>query len=113
MRKPTWISFLAVLLCAVTLCAADISEQKLDNWHQWRGPLATGVAPKGNPPTEWSTTKNVKWKVAIPGRGSASPIVWGDRIFVLTAVKTDRLAPEKAASRRVDRIHLAAFEQGN
>ena len=56
----------------------------------------------GNPPTEWSETKNIKWKVAIPGRGSASPIIWGDKIFILTAIKTDRTAPgaEAAASAR-------------
>ena len=39
-----------------------------------------------DPPTEWSETKNVRWKVEIPGRGSGTPVVWGDRIFVLTAV---------------------------
>jgi outer membrane protein assembly factor BamB len=55
-------------------------------WAQWRGPHATGVSPTANPPLEWSETKNVKWKVEIPGRGSSSPIVWGDRVFVLTAV---------------------------
>src|SRR5688572_19090940 len=97
MRQPTLLSGLIVFLGAVSLRAADLDSQKLDNWHQWRGPLATGVAPNGNPPSEWSTTKNVKWKVAIPGRGSASPIVWGDRIFILTAVKTDRAAPAPAA----------------
>jgi hypothetical protein len=94
MRPRIWISSIIVFLGATSLYAVDLDAQKLDNWHQWRGPLATGVAPKGNPPTEWSTTKNVKWKVAIPGRGSASPIVWGDRIFILTAIKTDRPAPE-------------------
>jgi outer membrane protein assembly factor BamB len=55
-------------------------------WPQWRGPHATGVSSTANPPLEWSETKNVKWKVEIPGRGSSSPIVWGDRVFVLTAV---------------------------
>jgi outer membrane protein assembly factor BamB len=55
-------------------------------WAQWRGPFATGVSPTANPPLEWSETKNIRWKVEIPGRGSASPIVWGDRIFLLTAV---------------------------
>ena len=55
-------------------------------WPQWRGPLASGVAPHGDPPTEWSEDRNVRWKVPIPGKGSASPIVWDDRIFVLTAV---------------------------
>jgi len=55
-------------------------------WPQWRGPLMTGVAPRATPPLEWSETKNVRWKVAIPGKGSSTPVVWGDRIFVLTAV---------------------------
>jgi outer membrane protein assembly factor BamB len=52
----------------------------------WRGPLGTGVAPTADPPIEWSETKNIKWKVEIPGRGSASPVIWGDRIFLLTAI---------------------------
>lgn len=55
-------------------------------WPQWRGPFANGVSRTANPPTEWSETKNVRWKVEIPGRGSASPVVWGDRVFILTAV---------------------------
>src|SRR6058998_1770713 len=55
-------------------------------WPQWRGPYATGVSKYADPPTEWSETKNIRWKVEIPGRGSASPIVWGDRVFVLSAV---------------------------
>lgn len=63
-----------------------------DNWPQWRGPMMAGVALEGEPPVEWSETKNVKWKVEIPGKGSASPIVWGDKIFVLTAVPTDKPA---------------------
>jgi len=58
-------------------------------WAQWRGPDATGVAPFGDPPLEWSEASNIRWKVEIPGEGSASPIVWGDRIFVLTAVPSD------------------------
>ena len=57
-------------------------------WPQWRGPLATGVTPDGNPPVRWSEEENIRWKVSIPGRGSASPIVWDDKVFVLTAVTT-------------------------
>src|SRR6266545_4470650 len=57
-------------------------------WPQWRGPLMNGVAPHADPPIEWSETKNIKWKVEIPGKGSATPVVWGERIFVLTAVST-------------------------
>ena len=57
-------------------------------WPQWRGPLGTGVAPHGTPPVEWSESTNVRWKVEIPGRGSSTPVIWGDRLFVLTAVPT-------------------------
>lgn len=59
-------------------------------WHQWRGPFMTGESPGGNPPLEWSETKNIKWKIAIPGKGHASPVIWGDQIFILTAVETDK-----------------------
>jgi outer membrane protein assembly factor BamB len=55
-------------------------------WPQWRGPHATGVSTSADPPTEWSETKNIKWKIEIPGRGSASPVIWGDRLFLLTAI---------------------------
>jgi outer membrane protein assembly factor BamB len=59
---------------------------KAENWPQWRGPNANGVAPGAAPPLEWSESQNIRWKVPVPGRGSGSPIVWGDRVFVLTAV---------------------------
>jgi outer membrane protein assembly factor BamB len=68
-----------------------------NNWPAWRGPLANGVAPEADPPTEWSETKNVKWKVAIPGRGTATPIIWGDRVFILAAItpeKTEAVAAQ-------------------
>jgi len=75
-----------VVLALSALTGAQDSATAAKNWHQWRGPHATGVSPTANPPLEWSETKNVRWKVEIPGRGSASPIVWGDRLFLLTAV---------------------------
>ena len=55
-------------------------------WPQWRGPTANGVSPSGNPPTEWSETKNVHWKIAMPGAGSSTPVLWGNRLYVTTAV---------------------------
>jgi outer membrane protein assembly factor BamB len=58
-------------------------------WPQWRGPEATGASKQADPPIEWSETSNIRWKVEIPGRGSASPVIWGDRIFLLTAVPQD------------------------
>lgn len=96
------ISCAAIVAAICGAAAADeFADLKLQNWHQWRGPQATGVAPQGNPPTEWSETKNIKWKVEIPGQGSASPIVWGDKIFVSTAIKTERTgeAADTAAAR--------------
>jgi outer membrane protein assembly factor BamB len=102
---------MAVWFFAGTLLADEFAEQRLANWHQFRGPLSTGVAPLGNPPLEWSETKNIKWKVPIPGRGSSSPIVWGDRIFVLTAVKTDRTkdAVETTSLRDQAKIQQVAY----
>jgi outer membrane protein assembly factor BamB len=62
----------------------DATSEKY--WPQWRGPHATGVSKTADPPVEWSESKNVRWKVEIPGRGSASPVVWGDKVFILSAV---------------------------
>jgi hypothetical protein len=56
------------------------------NWPGWRGPTGTGVSPEDNLPTEWGREKNVRWRVDLPGPGNASPIVWGDRVFVAQAV---------------------------
>jgi outer membrane protein assembly factor BamB len=68
------------------------------NWPAWRGPLATGASPDANPPIEWSETKNVKWKVAVPGRGSATPIVWEHQIFLLTAIPAGKKTPAPPAA---------------
>jgi outer membrane protein assembly factor BamB len=64
--------------------AFDTTSEKY--WPQWRGPHATGASKTADPPTEWSETKNIRWKTEIPGRGSASPVIWGDKVFVLSAV---------------------------
>ena len=64
-------------------------------WHQWRGPEANGVSRTAKPPLEWSEDKNIKWKVSIDGKGNASPIVWGDKVFVLTAINTGRVDPNR------------------
>ena len=66
--------------------SSDAAAEKY--WPQWRGPFANGVSKTADPPVEWSEKKNVRWRVEIPGRGSASPVVWGDRLFLLTAVPT-------------------------
>ncbi len=55
------------------------------NWGHWRGD-GNGVATDADPPVKWSSSENVKWKVPIPGYGSGSPVVWGDRVFVVSGV---------------------------
>jgi outer membrane protein assembly factor BamB len=55
-------------------------------WPQWRGPHAKGVSHSANPPLRWSESENILWKVVVPGRGSSSPVVWGERLFMTTAV---------------------------
>lgn len=80
--KPVFSLFI-LLFITINLLAQD-------NWPQWRGPLGSGAALKGNPPIEFSETKNLKWKTEIPGKGNATPIVWEDMIIVQTAVQTDK-----------------------
>ena len=67
-------------------------------WPQWRGPNFDGVAPSGNPPIEWSETKNIAWKVGIPGNGFGTPVVWEDTIFILSAVPVTNGGPLEAFS---------------
>jgi len=62
-----------------------------DHWPQWRGPSNNGIA-KGDAPLTWSDTKNIAWKVTIPGRGHSTPVVWGDRMFLTTAMPTGAAA---------------------
>lgn len=75
---------------------ADFASESKKNWHQWRGPEANGVGPSADPPLEWSEERNVRWKVPVPGRGSATPIVWNDRVFLLSAIPSEREAERNA-----------------
>jgi hypothetical protein len=79
------------ILAASLACGAEEGLDPMKQWGQWRGPLGTGVAPHGDPPGDWSETKNVKWKLALPGLGHASPVVWGDVIILHSAVATENI----------------------
>lgn len=63
------------------------------HWSQWRGPLGTGESPSAKPPIQWSETKNVRWKTALPGLGHASPVVWGQTVVVTTAIPFGKKFP--------------------
>jgi len=87
------------LLASSSLLALEATDAVQRNWPQWRGPLATGVAPHADPPLTWSESENVRWKVAVPGQGSSTPIVWNEQVFILAAVPEPAVdAPQSAAS---------------
>lgn len=89
------------LLLTVSLTLSGTSVSRGDDWGHWRGPLGNGVSTDATPPTEWSDTKNVKWKVAIDGKGSGSPVVWGNRVFVVTAIPAaPSVEPGESSGRR-------------
>ncbi len=88
MRTSLLLALTTIL--PVAALAADFNQEKLDNWHQWRGPLANGFAPLADPPTTWGPESNVKWRVGLPGQGESTPIVWQNHIFLTTAIKTER-----------------------
>ena len=84
---------MAIAMAATLVAAATPAE-----WPQWRGPLNTGMA-EGDAPLHWDDSRNVRWKLAIPGRGHSTPVVAGNRLFLTTAVPTGRVARPAARSR--------------
>ncbi len=90
--KSKSVLLFSVFLFALSLAASTgFAKSDADQyWPQWRGPLQNGVAPSANPPTTWSESSNIKWKVKIPGDGNATPIIWGDKIFIQTAIPTGK-----------------------
>ncbi len=79
---PLPFSSTSLLLLLTSLASAG-------TWSHWRGPLGNGSSPDAKPPLEWSETKNIKWKAAIPGNGSGSPVVWENKVFVTSAIAPD------------------------
>ena len=95
--RPRWLPGLAFFLLA-----AHAATAAPPHWAQWRGPDGQGLASDTGVPLEWSATKNVLWKTAIPGRGYSSPVVWGDRIFLTTAVEGDVVPGAKAVKHMLE-----------
>ncbi len=75
---------LTILLSSVVLFAG--SSARAEDWPGWRGPRGDGTSSEQNLPTRWSATENIAWKVELPGVGHASPIVWQDRIFLVSCL---------------------------
>lgn len=92
------ILILSLFVCNLVLT----SNAAPGSWPQWRGPSGQGVSTEKNLPTAWTPTKNIKWKAAIPGRGHSSPIVWGNRVFVTTAIEGEVVPGAKATKHVLD-----------
>jgi outer membrane protein assembly factor BamB len=102
------------IIFAFISASIRVNAQSQDpcSWPQWRGPLFTGAALKGNPPVEFSETKNLKWKREIPGKGHSTPIICGDRIIVTSAVATTEkpVADAVGAAKPADRMPVNRTE---
>ena len=89
------------LTIAISLAAAGLGllsqTVSAGNWPQWRGPDGSGISTEKGLPSEWSPTKNIKWKTPIDGRSHSSPIVWGKMIFLTTAIEGAEVPGAKAA----------------
>jgi outer membrane protein assembly factor BamB len=93
-RAP--IAFALALVCSAALSA--------ENWPQWRGANGQGVSNDTQLPTEWSPAKNVAWKVPLP-HGYSSPVVWGDRIFLTSAIEGEQIPGVIPESVRIKQPH--------
>src|SRR5262249_46504952 len=90
--KISLLTLATTALTSLNLLGAPAREA---NWPQFRGPGSLGVATNAGLPEHWSATENVAWKTEIPGHGWSSPIVWGDRVFLTTAVSSGETEPPK------------------
>jgi len=85
--KRIALTLIVGIALAVTGLGFLTEHAAAGNWPQWRGPDGSGISNEKNLPSEWSPTKNIKWKTTIEGRSHSSPIVWGNRVFLTTAVE--------------------------
>lgn len=84
MNNARFLSCVSAALILLTTAAAVNAD-----WLQWRGPFNTGMAA-GDAPLRWSDSSNIRWKIAVPGKGHSTPLIVGNRLFLTTAVPTGR-----------------------
>ena len=77
------------LLFALAFAYLSGTTTFAENWPQWRGPLLNGISTEKNLPTRWSAEENVTWKLAMPSWTGATPVIWGERIFLNVAQEND------------------------
>ena len=93
MKKMYPLKYLLFLSFCIHLGAKDFQQYRSENWHHWRGPDANGVSKSANPPLHWGENQNIRWKVPVEGEGMSTPIIWKDKIFLLSAINTGKIDP--------------------
>lgn len=80
------VSSTTIAFAVMVHFSAALGVAQQPQWGQWRGPYANGTTTDATPPIAWSESNNIKWKVELAGKGSSTPVVWGDMIFLTTAI---------------------------
>jgi outer membrane protein assembly factor BamB len=93
MRRMLFPIF-AVALCTLPLLATSPAEP--DDWPQWRGRDGAGIGRGTGYPAAWTATEHIAWKTAVPGKGHSSPVLWGNRLFITTAIQGEQIPGRKA-----------------
>jgi len=88
--KRTAVALLVVVLGLLQLDSSRAAETPVPNWNQFRGPQGDGISISRNLPVEFSETKNVRWKVPVPGVGWSSPVTWGSQVWVTSGIQGGR-----------------------
>ena len=85
MKSGKYLLLLGLLLSVISVKA---QTEYIKQWPQFRGPFASGIVESKQLPDQWDiiTGENIRWKLKIPGLGHSSPVVWGDRLFITTAI---------------------------
>src|SRR4051812_2296609 len=84
-RALTWLGVLGAMIISAAVRA--------ENWTQFRGPTGSGAIEEKQAPAEWDKDKNIQWKAKVPGYAWSSPVIWGDKVFVTTAVSDNQKKP--------------------
>ena len=102
--------FSLALILVVFMISAFIQAQ--ENWPHWRGPQHNGISDSTSLPMKWSTTENIVWKTPLPSWSAATPIIWGDRIFITSPSKSKPRPESEEPSQKQRRSRRSSLDPG-